>query len=131
MSSTRRKAWVGTAGLLFGPFLFFSLWLFPTKCGVRFGLEGLCYPFLFMSVMMGLGFLWYLPIPLIAKFCVSPFYGFFLACALFTFWYCAGEDVFGMRMSELPPNKRAAGKGGIASPLTIERARPALPEHER
>ena len=80
---------------------------------------------------MGLGFLWYLPIPLIAKFCVSPFYGFFLACALFTFWYCAGEDVFGMRMSELPPNKRAAGKGGIASPLTIERARPALPEHER
>ena len=28
-------------------------------------------------------------------------------------------------------NKRAAGKGGIPSLLTIERARPALPEHFR
>ncbi len=27
-------------------------------------------------------------------------------------------------------NKRAAGKGGIPSLLTNERARPALPEHE-
>ncbi len=29
------------------------------------------------------------------------------------------------------PNERAAGKGGIPSLLTVERARPALPEHER
>ncbi len=28
-------------------------------------------------------------------------------------------------------NKRASGKGGIPSRLTIERARPALPEHYR
>ena len=54
--------------------------------------------------MIGLCFLWYLPIPLIAKFFVSPFYGLFIACALFTFWYCVGEDVFDMRMSDLPPN---------------------------
>ena len=30
-----------------------------------------------------------------------------------------------------PPNKRAPGKGGITSLLIIERARPALPEHDR
>jgi hypothetical protein len=29
------------------------------------------------------------------------------------------------------PNKRAAGRGGIPPLLTIERARPALPEHNR
>jgi hypothetical protein len=29
------------------------------------------------------------------------------------------------------PNQRASGKGGIPSLLAIERARPALPEHER
>jgi hypothetical protein len=31
----------------------------------------------------------------------------------------------------LMANKRASGKGGIPSLLAIERARPALPEHER
>ena len=101
---TSKKACVGTVGLLFGPFAFFSLWLLPTECGVRFGLEEVCYPFLLMSVMVGLGFLCYLPIPLIAKFCVTPFYAFFMACALFTFWYSVGESVFHLRMSELPPN---------------------------
>src|SRR5437016_4487919 len=34
-------------------------------------------------------------------------------------------------MHRMSPNKRAAGKGGIPSLLTNERARPALPEHER
>jgi len=29
------------------------------------------------------------------------------------------------------PNQRAPGKGGIPSLLTIERALPALPEHNR
>src|SRR5438309_1864127 len=29
------------------------------------------------------------------------------------------------------PNQRAAGKGGIPSLLTVERSRPALPEHKR
>jgi len=28
-------------------------------------------------------------------------------------------------------NKRASGKGGILSLLTVESARPALPEHRR
>ncbi len=32
---------------------------------------------------------------------------------------------------ERSPNKSAPGKGGIPSLLTVERARPALPEHER
>jgi hypothetical protein len=29
------------------------------------------------------------------------------------------------------PNKPASGKGGIPTLLTVERARPALPEHKR
>jgi len=138
MTAATKKAWVGTVGSLFGPFVFFSLWLLPTECGVRFGLEGLCYPFLFLSVMVGLGFMSYLPIPLVAKFCVTPFYAFFMACALFTFWYYVGESVFDLQMSELPPNKsleptaapllglarlpfRAAGSSGCGSALSVRR----------
>jgi hypothetical protein len=34
-------------------------------------------------------------------------------------------------LSDQMPNKRAAGKGGIPPLLAVERARPALPEHER
>jgi hypothetical protein len=67
MTATRKRACVGTVGLLFGPFAFFSLWLLPTECGVRFGLEEVCYLFLFMSVIVGLCFLWYVPIPLVAR----------------------------------------------------------------
>jgi hypothetical protein len=60
-----------------------------------------------MSVMVGLGFLWYLPIPLIVKFCVSAFYAFFMGCALFTFWYCIGEEIFNLQMSELPASNKS------------------------
>lgn len=35
------------------------------------------------------------------------------------------------RICEVLPNERATGKGGIPFLLTIGRARPALPEHER
>lgn len=83
-----------------------------------------------MSVMIGLGFLWYLPIPLIAKFCVSPFYGFFVACALFTFWYCVGEDVFDMRMSEVSPNISVQATPGYAFVFVLA-LRPGLPEPKR
>ena len=34
-------------------------------------------------------------------------------------------------MKGVRANERATGQGGIASLLTIEPARPALPEHER
>jgi len=34
-------------------------------------------------------------------------------------------------MSGMASKKRAPGKGGIPSLLTIERQRPALPEHNR
>jgi hypothetical protein len=34
-------------------------------------------------------------------------------------------------MKKAEANKRAAGKGGIPSLLTVDRARSALPEHER
>jgi len=111
MTATIKKACVGTVGLLFGPFAFFSLWLLPTECGIRLGLESVCYLFLFMSDIVGLCFLWYLPIPLVAKICATPFYAFIMGWALFTFWYCVGEDVFDRRMSELPPNQDAAANG--------------------
>ncbi|MEO7300269.1 MAG: hypothetical protein ABI042_17020 [Verrucomicrobiota bacterium] len=71
-----------------------------------------------MSVMVGLGFLWYLPIPLIVKFCASPFYGFLMGCTLFAFWYHLGEGVFDLQMSELLPDKSleptAAPLSGLA-----------------
>jgi hypothetical protein len=36
-----------------------------------------------------------------------------------------------MRISEKEANKRAPGKGGIPPRLAIDRAWPALPEHNR
>jgi hypothetical protein len=104
MTATIKKTCVGTLGLLLAPFAFFSLWLLPTECGIRFGLEGVCYLFLFMSDVIGLCFLWYLPIPLVAKICATPFYAFAMGCALFTFWLVVGEAVFDRWLCQLPPN---------------------------
>ena len=52
--------------------------------------------------------------------------------------YCGDVRRFSRLRSEsvglytvMETNKRAPGKGGIPSLLAVERARPALPEHER
>ncbi len=56
--------------------------------------------------------------------------------AVVVFWavFVAGiifVGVVGRQHADIQPNQRASGKGGIPSLLAIERARPALPEHNR
>ena len=53
-----------------------------------------------------------------------------LLAATGLFWGGTCETLFVVKNARRP-NKRASGKGGIPSLLTIGRARPALPEHER
>ena len=55
---------------------------------------------------------------------VVVFWAVFVAGIIFV-------GVVGRQHADIQPNQRASGKGGIPSLLAIERARPALPEHNR
>ena len=97
MTRNRKDAVIGTTGLLFGPFalmtslLLLEVWL--NRAGMRLCILSLLA--LPGSVMVGLWFLWRLPLRRMVRVCAAPVYTMALVYLLFVYLLVFSGQVLG------------------------------------
>ena len=96
MTTAHKQTLVGTLGLSLGPFVLYTLWLLPTECGVRLSppFDMLTWVFLVASVILGVCFLWRLPIPVAVKPWAVLLYIAVVGCVLFVYTFLVAGVVF-------------------------------------
>ena len=95
MSTKQKQAVIGTLGLLLGPFVLYTPWLIATDVGRLSPSRFLSLAAFGASVILGVWFLWRLPIPTIAKICTVPVYIIVAGYVLSIYIFVIAGVVFG------------------------------------